>query len=81
MAAEKKKGGLAGLLLLGKSKMADEGDDEEAPPSSQPGGIEDEYFSKAFDASKAGNADAFARFLRKGVEACVDKAKSGDYEE
>lgn len=77
MAAEKKKGGLAGLLLLGKSKMAD----DEAPESSDSGGIEDEYFSKAFDAVKAGNVDAFARFMRKGVEACVDKAKSGDYEE
>jgi hypothetical protein len=81
MAAEKKKGGLAGLLLLGKSKMADEGDDEEAPPSSQPGGIEEEYFSRAYDALKANNQDAFASALRKGVEACVEKAKSGDYEE
>lgn len=81
MAAEKKKGGLAGLLLLGKPKADDMGDDEEAPESSDSGGIEDEYFSKAFDAVKAGNADAFARFLRKGVEACVDKARSGDYEE
>lgn len=81
MAAEKKKGGLAGLLLLGKPKMADEADDEEAPPSSEQGGVEDEYFSKAFDALKADNPDAFARNLRKGVEACIEKAKSGDYEE
>jgi len=82
MAAEKKKGGLAGLLLLGKPKAVDEGDDEEAPPSSKDvGGIEDEYFSKAFDAIKADNQDAFARFLRKGIDACVEKAKAGDYEE
>lgn len=81
MAAEKKKGGLAGLLLLGKSKMADDEGDDEAPESSGGGGIAEEYFSKAFDAVKAGNADAFARFMRKGTEACVESSKSGDYEE
>lgn len=80
MPAEKKKGGLAGLLLLGKSKMPDDEGDDEAPDSSG-GGIAEEYFSKAFDAVKAGNADAFARFMRKGTEACVDSSKSGDYEE
>lgn len=67
-----KGGGLAGLLLLGKKSKG--GDSDE-------GGIEREYFRKAFDSLKAGNSDAFARFMAKGVEACVDKAQEGEYDE
>lgn len=76
-------GGLKGLLILGKGKKgpmpAD--DDDEAPASGTASGIEDEYFAKAFSAVKAGNADAFARFMKRGIEACVEKANGGGYEE
>lgn len=67
-------GGLKGLLMLAKGKSKpDAGGDE--------GGVETEMFGKAFDAYKAGNRDAFARFMRRGVEMCVEKAQSGGYEE
>lgn len=65
--------GLKGLLLLGKGK--------EKSDSDAGGGVEEEMFGKAFDAYKAGNRDAFARFMRRGVEMCVEKAQSGGYED